>query len=266
MNPLVDTGAESALFKNKSSVYELMHGEYMRTLKLRSISSVAEGTPPPQAGQGLAITAPVPAAAAGSATVLVPAPGRAASDELPTQPKKKPKMALSVLGGLAKFKLTAAANTTAVDDAIAAEIAKFESIKVALSAAPNKKYISSGIFQPVAFWNDHMKVLPIHAKVYRGDTGPMKGASANVESIFSGVKRLLGEFAATMSPEILEMYVFIHYNMQYDFMRPTVDEIVEAYKKIYGSEPMPEDVVSDEEGDDEESESESDEEEEEAEE
>ena len=52
-------------------------------------------------------------------------------------------------------------------------------------------------------------MLPLHTKVYRADVGCMKGASASVESVFSGVKRLLGDFAATMSPEVLELYVFI---------------------------------------------------------
>ena len=88
-------------------------------------------------------------------------------------------------------------------------------------------------------------MLPIHAKVFRGDTGPMKGASANVESIFSGVKRLLGDFSQKMSPEILELYVFVHYNMQYDFMRPSVQEIVEAYMHVHGKEALPEDVEED---------------------
>ena len=92
-------------------------------------------------------------------------------------------------------------------------------------------------------------MLPIHAKVYRGESGPMKGASSNVESIFSGVKRLLGDFAATMSPDILEMYVFIHYNWQYEFMRPTIEEIVAAYLKVYGREPKQEDLEEEEEED-----------------
>ena len=58
------------------------------------------------------------------------------------------------------------------------------------------------------------------------------------------VKRLLGDFAATMSPEILEMYmyVFVHYNWQYEFMRPSIAEIVEAYLKIYGPEARVEDL------------------------
>ena len=70
----------------------------------------------------------------------------------------------------------------------------------------------------------------------------MKGASACVESVFSGVKRLLGGFAATMSPELLELYVFIHYNWQYDFMRPTIDEIVKAYLAEHGHDPKQEDL------------------------
>ena len=147
-----------------------------------------------------------------------------------------------MIGGLAEYNLSSSPNTTAIEDGIAAEIAKFESIKVALAAANDQKYVDTGISDAISFWNDHRKVLPIHTKVFCGDTGLMKGASSNVESIFSGVKRLLGDFAATMSPEILELYVFIHYNMQYDFMRPTVEEIVEAYLKLYGPEARAEDI------------------------
>jgi len=146
------------------------------------------------------------------------------------------------MGGLSEYNLSSAPNTTAIEDRIAAEIAKFESFKTALAAAKDEKYVDKGIFNAINFWNDHRKVLPIHAKVFCGDTGPMKGASSNVESIFSGVKRLLGDFAATMSPEVLEMYVFIHYNMQYDFMCPTVEEIVQAYLKLYGAEARVEDI------------------------
>ena len=92
-------------------------------------------------------------------------------------------------------------------------------------------------------------VLPIHTAVYRGSVGSMKGASACVESVFSGVKRLLGDFAQRMSPEVLELYVFIHYNWQYEWMRPTIDEIVEAYTKMYGSEAREEDVFPDQNSD-----------------
>ena len=77
----------------------------------------------------------------------------------------------------------------------------------------------------------------------------MKAASANVESVFSGVKRLLGDFAATMSPEVLELYVFIHYNYSYEWLRPTTQEIVDAYLATYGPDAMAEDNSSDEEDD-----------------
>ena len=69
----------------------------------------------------------------------------------------------------------------------------------------------------------------------------MKGAASCVESVFSGVKRLLGDVAATMSPELLELFVFIHYNWQYEWMRPLIEEIVKAYLQEYGLEARPED-------------------------
>ena len=103
-------------------------------------------------------------------------------------------------------------------------------------------------------------MLPIHTAAYRGSVGSMKGASACVESVFSGVKRLLGDFGQAMSPEVMELYVFIHYNWQYEFMRPSIEEIVAAYEKLHGSVPLEEDIVpevaSDEEGGDEEDEGE----------
>ena len=61
-----------------------------------------------------------------------------------------------------------------------------------------------------------------------------------------------------MSSEILELYVFIHYNWQYEFLRPSIEEIVKAYLATYGSEPFPEDLeeeeLNSEEDDDEEDE------------
>ena len=96
--------------------------------------------------------------------------------------------------------------------------------------------MSGGFFNNLAFYNDYQELLPMHTNVWRADVGSMKGASSNVETVFSGVKRLLGDFAATMSPEVLFLYVFIHYNMQYEFMMPTVDEVVKLYLEYYGPE------------------------------
>ena len=42
-----------------------------------------------------------------------------------------------------------------------------------------------------------------------------------------------------------------HYNWQYEFMRPSIDEIVAAYTKIYGKDPLEEDLDDDDlDGDD----------------
>ena len=52
----------------------------------------------------------------------------------------------------------------------------------------------------------------------------------------SGAGELMKK-ASTMSPKILEMYVFIHYNMTFEWLMPSVKDIVEAYKKINGKDP-----------------------------
>ena len=82
-----------------------------------------------------------------------------------------------------------------------------------------------------------------------------------MESVFSGVKRLLGDFAATMSPELLAMYVFVHFNWQYEWMRPSIDEIVQEYIKIYADQATAEDIAcySDEDAEDAEDDGEADE-------
>ena len=108
-----------------------------------------------------------------------------------------------------QFQVSSAPNTTAVEDRICKESDKFESLNLKITL-DLKAYQQNGFFDMLAFYNDHQSILPIHTLVYRADVGSMKGASACVESVFSGVKRLLGDFAATMSPEILEMYVFVH--------------------------------------------------------
>ena len=57
-------------------------------------------------------------------------------------------------------------------------------------------------------------------------------------------------------PELLELYVFIHYNWQYEFMQPTIEEIVAAYLKLHGPEPLEEDVADGEDEDEDEGEDE----------
>jgi hypothetical protein len=40
-------------------------------------------------------------------------------------------------------------------------------------------------------------------------------------------------------------YAFLHYNYKYDRLRPTLEEIVSAYMKVYGKESRESDIESD---------------------
>ena len=41
-----------------------------------------------------------------------------------------------------------------------------------------------------------------------------------------------------MGPDVLGWCVFIHYNWQYECLRPSWDEIVTAYMECFGREPV----------------------------
>ena len=80
------------------------------------------------------------------------------------KPKSKGgKRKLSVLSGVAQFQVSRTTNATAVEDKIAAEIAKFEALK--LTAGTDDKYKKNGFFDMLAFYNDYQNVLPIHTLV-----------------------------------------------------------------------------------------------------
>ena len=92
-----------------------------------------------------------------------------------------------------------------------------------------------------SFWSAHKSKLPVHYAVYLADCASKKAASANVETIFSGAKRL-SDNATTMGDELLGAYVVNHANWTYEWMKPEVHDIVCAYLKEYGqvdSEDLP---------------------------
>ena len=93
------------------------------------------------------------------------------------------------------------------------------------------------------FWADQKKTLPIHYNMYVGDCASKRASSAAVETVYSGATKLSDE-AQMLGDDTLAAYVFDHYNWKYTFLRPTVNEIVEAYLKLHGSEaPAEEEVV-----------------------
>ena len=52
-----------------------------------------------------------------------------------------------------------------------------------------------------------------------------------METVYSGATKLSDE-AQMLGDDMLAAYVFDHYNWKYTFLRPTVNEIVEAYLKL----------------------------------
>ena len=50
-----------------------------------------------------------------------------------------------------------------------------------------------------------------------------------------------------LGPQLLSDYAFLHYyNYKYDWLRPTLEEIVDSYTKLYGKESRESDIGSDE--------------------
>ena len=79
-----------------------------------------------------------------------------------------------------------------------------------------------------AFWADHKRVLPLHYNVYMAEVGCKKSAAANVESVFSGAGKFADE-AGSAGHVLLPRIVRLHYNWKYDFLRPTMNQIVNCY-------------------------------------
>ena len=132
----------------------------------------------------------------------------------------------------------------ASEDLLSAEIETYEKI---CSTVDHEKYRfkDSGCYDLNTFWADHKKQLPIHYLVYLGDCGSKRAASASVETIYSGATKL-ADGSDKLADDVLAAYIYCHYNMQFGFLAPTIDEIVAEYKKVHGSQP-PEDSESEEE-------------------
>ena len=105
---------------------------------------------------------------------------------------------------------------------------------------PLNEYLDkSESFDKSAFWVKNRDKLPIHYAVYLADCASKKAASANVETIFSGAKQL-SDSATTMDDDVFGAYVFDHVNWQYEWLRPSVHDIVCAYLALHGEEaPVP---------------------------
>jgi hypothetical protein len=149
---------------------------------------------------------------------------------------------LSLIGSKAAGKAAMAEADVSLD-VVKHEESKYAAMCIAVLNDP-WVYMNGGIFDQATFWAQQKAALPIHYSLWLGEVGCAKAASANVETVFSGAGRLSAK-SRTLDPQLLSDYAFLHYNYKYDWLRPTLEEIITAYKKLYGKQARQEDVESD---------------------
>ena len=71
----------------------------------------------------------------------------------------------------------------------------------------------------------------------KADTTSYRRLLTRGDSTFSDAENIkqypASNKARLMGPELLSSYSFLHYNHKYDWLRLTLDEIADAYKKLY---------------------------------
>jgi len=127
-----------------------------------------------------------------------------------------------------------AENTDKSLEVVKLEEAKYASICVSVYAN-TEQFMHAGIFDLGLFWSQQKSILPVHYSLWMAEVGCAKVASANVEVVFSGAGRI-SQKSRCLDPQLLSDYSFLHYNYKYDWLRPTLEEIVAAYMKLYGKE------------------------------
>ncbi len=239
MDPSVDTSDDQGIFATRHAAQELMMGEYRRRLLrratlLRSAATAAAGSS----------TSPVLPAAM-TPDPIVPAK-RAAPPDTGSTTKKGPGSVLSLIGSSAMRGSKATVLTepdASLLDVVKVEEAKFASICASVRSDPSA-YMNQSLFDQASFWAQQKGVIPVHYALWLAEVGCVKLASANVESVFSGAGRISNK-SKTLDPTILSNYAFNHYNYKYDWLRPTIEEIIQAYKKLYGTKARDSDAESD---------------------
>ncbi|KAK3264233.1 hypothetical protein CYMTET_27015 [Cymbomonas tetramitiformis] len=239
MNPSIDTTEEGVIFKDKSGSLELMNAQYNRQLRHRGNVLLQTG----QIGKGVPSgrkegCASQPASRSEGAR-LSESQSAASGQATPTPKRRKTLEALAnafTTGpSVADTSVAPVDASVLLDTLITAEKESF--VSACKAAVTSGKYLDpkSQEFNQLAFYCDNQALFPIHCTVFRSDCGPNKAASANVEQVFSGAGALLADFHRHgLSPKMLALYMFIRTNWQYEWMRPSVEDILQAYKFKYG--------------------------------
>ena len=129
-------------------------------------------------------------------------------------------------------------------EAPATEGGVVEKLKAPQTPLIKTVFTLKSIFDLSVFWSGQKSVIPVHYSLWMAEVGCAKVASANVETVFSGAGRISMK-SHCLGPQILSDYAFLHYNYKYDWLRPTLEEIVDAYTKLYGKELRESDIETD---------------------
>ena len=219
MDPSVNTTEADGIFKTRKASQQLMDGVYRRRL-VRRQKMLTAGNPS-----------------------SVPAKRVAPSKDSDDPPKRsKPVGVLSRVSqcygqSSSEQQGQKSASMDVTDNSlefVKLEEAKYASICANVFHHPDQ-YMVDGMFDLAQFWAEQKFVLPIHYSLWLAEVGCAKVASSNVETVFSGAGRISAK-SHKLDTGLLSDYAFLHYNYKYDWLRPTVQEIVEAYNKIYGKE------------------------------
>lgn len=248
MSPFVDTTSTSTGPFGKRATQELMMAVYRTKLRQRQLymNSMARGI-----GDRESTSETATPSVAVTPTTFEAAPwttlsGLAGTSAVPPGPRKRQRIGeLSATMHLAKSQ-QAATDELAAMKALDNEVDRYSSIAASLDVSKYRD-VKTGQFDLNRFWADHKTMLPIHYRVYLGDCGSKRAASASVETVYSGATKFSSESSDRLDDTVLAAYVFLHVNLQFEFLVPTVAEIVAEYKRVYGSLPPPEELDDDEE-------------------
>ena len=104
--------------------------------------------------------------------------------------------------------------------------------KILARGTEGEYYYGTNRFNLRAFWAAHKSIIPLHYAVYVAEVGCKKAAAAKVESVFSGAGKFTTE-AKSLGPKLLERMIKLHYNWKYNFLRPSMEEIVKRYNEKF---------------------------------
>ena len=249
MNPFIDHAPDGPF--GKRATQELMKAVYMTRLRARQqeMHRLAHAaTKPPTIASAPVSAAPAPAPAPEPAPTGTEA-GKSGWGAVCTPPPTiVPKKRQKICGLASVMHIKAEKQETSpqqnADQDLKDEIVTFEKVQASVD---HSKYVLDGHrYDLNAFWAAHKQLLPIHYRVYVGDCGSKRAASASVETVYSGATKL-SDGSERMADDVLAAYIFCHYNWKFEFLRPSIQEIVDEYNRVRGPETPQEEEDADEE-------------------